>query len=221
MTQTVEAARDTKERILDAAEALFAAQGFAARSLRQVTQGAGVNLAAVNYHFQSKEALFLAVLQRKIEPINARRLALLDGLESQLPESPPSLEEVVRAFFRPVFEAQMLGVEVGGFPKLLGRVSTEPGDGVGRVFGGAFGQVLERFSRAFRRALPGLTADDLAWGAHFMVGSMAHYLAAGELLKLMSGGRLDGWDVEEAYERLVGLAAGGVGGKAGSRGGRG
>jgi hypothetical protein len=78
------------------------------------------------------------------------------------------------------------------------------------VFGGAFGQVLERFSRAFRRALPGLTAEGLAWGAHFMVGAMAHYLAAGELLKLMSGGRLDGSDAEEAYERLVAFAAAGL-----------
>lgn len=210
MTQTVETARDTKDRILDAAESLFARQGFAATSLRQITAGAGVNLAAVNYHFQSKEALFVAVVKRKIEPINARRLVLLDGLESQLPDVVPSLEQVIRAFFRPVFEAQLLGVELGDFPKLLGRFYTEPGDWVARVLGGAFGEVLERFSRAFRRALPGLTGKDLAWGAHFMIGSMAHYLAAGEILKFMSRGQVDASDTEEAYERLVAYAAAGL-----------
>lgn len=210
MTQAVDAARDTKERILDAAESLFARQGFAAASLRQITADAGVNLAAVNYHFQSKEALFMAVIKRKIEPINARRLVLLDGLESQLPEVVPSLEQVTRAFFRPVFEARLLGVELGDFPRLLGRVYTEPGDWVARVFGDAFGQVLERFSRAYRRALPGLTPKDLAWGAHFMIGSMAHYLAAGEILKFMSRGQVDAADTEEAYERLVSFAAAGL-----------
>lgn len=210
MTQTVDAERDTKERILDAAESLFARYGFAATSLRQITAAANVNLAAVNYHFQSKEALFVAVIKRKIGPINARRLVLLDGLESQLPEVVPSVEQVMRAFFRPVFEAQLLGVELGDFPQLLGRFYTEPGDRVARVLGDMFGEVFVRFSRAFLRALPGLTPKDLAWGAHFMIGSMAHYLAAGEILKFMSRGQVDPSDAEEACGRLVAFAAGGL-----------
>lgn len=218
MTETVDTVRDTKERILDAAESLFARHGFAAASLRQITADAGVNLAAVNYHFQSKEELFVAVIKRKIEPINARRLALLDGLESQLPDVVPSLEQVIRVFFRPVFEAQLLGVELGNFPKLLGRFYSEPGERVARVLGDAFGVVLERFGRAFRRALPGLTGKDLAWGAHFMIGSMAHYLAAGEILKFMSRGQVDALDTEEAYERLVAFAAAGLEAMASARG---
>lgn len=218
MTQTAETVRDTKDRILDAAESLFARQGFAATSLRQITAGAGVNLAAVNYHFQSKEALFVAVIKRKVEPINTRRLVLLDGLEARLPDAAPDLEQVTRAFFRPVFEARLLGVDLGEFPRLLGRLHTEPGGWAARALHDAFGQVLERFSRAFRRALPALTDKDLAWGAHFMTGAMAHYLAAGGILKFMARGQVEASDKEEAYERLAGFAAAGLRAMASGRG---
>src|SRR5215208_2869630 len=72
---------DTKTRILDAAESLFMEHGFEATSLRQLTSAAAVNLAAVNYHFGSKEELFQAVLTRRLDPMNQERFALLDELE--------------------------------------------------------------------------------------------------------------------------------------------
>ena len=70
---------DTKARILDTAEKLFGINGFESVSLRDITTDASVNLAAVNYHFQSKDALIDAVIARRIEPLNARRLELLDA----------------------------------------------------------------------------------------------------------------------------------------------
>ena len=73
---------DTKERILDVAERLFADRGFPATPLRDITSEAGVNVASVNYHFGSKEALLAAVLERRLHPVNARRLELLDAIES-------------------------------------------------------------------------------------------------------------------------------------------
>jgi AcrR family transcriptional regulator len=71
------ASKDTKERILDAAERLFAAHGFAGTSLRAVTKEAGVNLAAVHYHFGTKEDLLRAVLSRIVIPVNRERLEML------------------------------------------------------------------------------------------------------------------------------------------------
>ena len=95
------ASLDTKQHILDTAEQLFAERGYAATSLRAVTQAAGVNLAAVNYHFGSKTGLLFAVVERRVNPVNAERLRLLDTLESG-PE-PPELEAVLRAFIAPAF----------------------------------------------------------------------------------------------------------------------
>src|ERR671910_3594384 len=73
---------ETKEKILDAAERLFAAHGFAGTSLRSVTKEAGVNLAAVHYHFGNKEDLLRAVLGRIVIPVNRERLEMLEQVEA-------------------------------------------------------------------------------------------------------------------------------------------
>ena len=73
--------RDTKERLLDAAERLLAEHGYEGTSLRAVTQAAGTSVSAANYHFGSKEELLRATLLRRVEPMNRRRLACLDDLE--------------------------------------------------------------------------------------------------------------------------------------------
>jgi len=75
-------AGDTKRRILDAAEELFMEHGFEATSLRLITTAAGVNLAAANYHFGSKEELFQAVFTRRLDPMNNDRMALLAAYEA-------------------------------------------------------------------------------------------------------------------------------------------
>src|SRR5271166_1373914 len=90
---------DTKTRILDTAEKLFGDKGFESTSLRDITAEAHVNLAAVNYHFQTKDSLIDAVIQRKIEPVNQRRLAMLDAAGPN-----PTVEQVVEAFVAPVLE---------------------------------------------------------------------------------------------------------------------
>lgn len=210
MNQTLELARDTKERILDCAEELFARQGFAVTSLRQITNGAGVNLAAVNYHFQTKELLLEAVLRRKLEPVNARRLNLLDGLESALPEVTPTLEEVLEAFLLPVFEAQLLGVELKHFRTLMGRMFTAPGEWAPAVLQRLLEPIIGRFMEAMMRAEPKLGRGELEWGMHFATGAIAYHLTGG-LLSRMTGVQLeDDEDQQERVGRLVRFAAAGI-----------
>src|SRR5258708_4104116 len=115
----------TKDRILNTAERLFARDGFEATSLRAITAEADVNLAAVNYHFQSKEALVEAVIGRRMGPVTARRLAMLDAYEASAGDAPLSIEKVMDAFFRPVVE--MVGGNAHEFVPLIGRLYTEPG----------------------------------------------------------------------------------------------
>src|SRR5512135_2832638 len=112
----------TKERILDTAETLFMEHGFEATSLRAITAAAAVNLAAVNYHFGSKEELFQAVLTRRLDPMNQRRLALLDRFERDTAATPLSCERIIVALFIPALELAR-DPELGGknFLRLLGR----------------------------------------------------------------------------------------------------
>src|ERR1700744_12731 len=123
---------NTKDRILDAAERLFARDGFEATSLRAITTEAEVNLAAVNYHFQSKEALVQAVIGRRMGPVNARRLALLDAYEAQSGRHPVSFDKILEAFLRPVVE--MVGTHARAFVPLIGRLYTEPGEFAVRLY---------------------------------------------------------------------------------------
>src|SRR5260370_36472731 len=92
---------DTKEKILDTAERLIGEQGYAATSLRQIINEAGVNLAAVHYHFGSKEDLLDAVVMRKVGPVNEARLAALTLVEREAGDGEPEVEKVLDAFFAP------------------------------------------------------------------------------------------------------------------------
>src|SRR5437762_5155319 len=95
------ASQDTKSRILDVAEHLFMEHGFEATSLRSLTSSAGVNLAAVNYHFGSKEELFQAVLTRRLDPMNQERIELLKKLENGSGDRPIACERILAAMLVP------------------------------------------------------------------------------------------------------------------------
>ncbi|MFO7982053.1 MAG: TetR family transcriptional regulator, partial [Desulfuromonadales bacterium] len=95
--------QDTKERILDAAEGLFAREGFHGTSLRAITTRAAVNLAAVNYHFGSKDTLIEAVFERRLTPLNRLRLQRLDEVKKRAERSggKPETRDVLAAFIEP------------------------------------------------------------------------------------------------------------------------
>jgi len=179
----------TKTRILDAAERLFARDGFEATSLRAITAEARANLAAVNYHFQSKDALVQAVIGRRMGPVNERRLALLETYEAEAGGKPVPLEKTLDAFLRPVLE--IVSGHAKEFVPLIGRLYTEPGGFAERLYKEQFEQVAHRFLPALRRALPEVPDVELFWRLHFAIGAMAHTMAAGGMLRALSGGRCD------------------------------
>src|SRR5258706_3945051 len=94
----------TKARILDAAEQLFMEHGFEATSLRSLTAAAGVNLAAVHYHFGSKEELFQAVLTRRLDPMNVERIKLLERIELESAGRAPSCEKILFVMLIPALK---------------------------------------------------------------------------------------------------------------------
>lgn len=201
----------TKERILDTAERLFAERGFDGTSLRAITSAAGVNLAAVNYHFRSKNDLMHKVFARRLAPINARRLAVLDACEKEAGTGAVPLIKVVRAFVEPLLRPE--GIAPPGrlsLQALLGRMYAEPGRNVRRIFLGEMEEVVRRFRDAFRHALPGVPPVEIFWRLHFTIGAMAHTLAASWIIEMFSGGLCDPCDVDATVERLVVFAVAGL-----------
>lgn len=190
---------DTKERILDAAEKLFGKNGFDATSLRDITAEAGVNLAAVNYHFQSKESLLEAVIARRMEPVNRKRLELLE-----LAGPSASLEQILMAFLNPLFEAH-----TSESLCLLGRVLATPDIFMRAFYKKHVAGAAERFADALNRALPWLTRREIMWRMNFTAGSMAHIMSRGTMLTEMTDGQCDPSDRPALLARLVTFAAAG------------
>ena len=149
-------AGDTKSRILDAAETLFIECGYEAMSLRQITSRAEVNLAAVNYHFGSKESLIHSMLSRRLDHLNQERHKLLDRFDTMLGER-LTCEHVLGAMFIPALRLSR-EPRVGGkaFLRLLGRAYTDPSSFIRDFLNGHYASVAVRFFDAFQRALPHL-----------------------------------------------------------------
>jgi len=189
----------TKDRILDAAEKLFSDNGFETTSLRDITTSAQVNLAAVNYHFQSKDSLIDSVIARRIEPINRKRLEMLDAAGEN-----PAVEQILTAFLSPLLDMEMECVR-----PLMGRILSNPGQFVERVYKRHLSGVGQRFRAALGRALPGLPEDELWWRLHFSIGALTHVLSWGQILPVMTDGMCDINDRHALIERSVRFMAGG------------
>jgi len=204
---------DTKKRILDAAELLFADHGFAATSMRSITAEAGVNLAAANYHFGSKEALFEAVLSRRMGPLNDERLGLLDAIENG--DGELDLERIVTAFIGPALRVKHNDARGGAvFVRLIGHAISEPNPAIRKLFTKQFGEIFTRFSAALRQALPALPEEDIVWRFLFMVGAMAHTMAMSSDFNRLTSGRCGPTDAETLIRRLVPFVTAGLRGPA-------
>ncbi|MHC4943660.1 MAG: TetR/AcrR family transcriptional regulator [Planctomycetota bacterium] len=201
----------TKDRILDAAERLFADQGFKSTSMRNITQEADVNLAAVNYHFGSKLALFTAVLARRINPVNEERIARLDAIEKETPEGPLDLEAVLRAFLEPILQMSRLFEDQGrGLLMLARRAHTDQNPEVRTALTGLFEQVFHRFHQAFQRALPEVPPQELALKMFYVVGSMIQTMAWSHRPHWLDKGEVRPLEFDDVTEGLIRFAVAGM-----------
>ena len=177
----------TKARILDAAERLFMVHGFEATSLRAITTEADVNLAAVNYHFGSKEELFQSVLTRRLDPMNQQRLALLTQFERASAPEPVGCERILAALFLPALDLARDRSRGGeNFLRLLGRAYADPAPFIRQFLSDQYAEMIARFKAAFGRALPWLPKKELSWRLHFIMGALSYTLAATDALKLIA-----------------------------------
>ncbi|MDA1315783.1 MAG: TetR/AcrR family transcriptional regulator [Acidobacteria bacterium] len=202
-------ASETKEQILDVAERLFAEDGVHGVSLRTIIAEAEVNLAAVHYHFGSKDALVEAVFERRVGPINEARLQWLDRIEAAS-DGPPPVDEVLRALVTPAIQLALDPKRGHTFMKICGRFYTESGDYLRPIFDRLFSEIIKRFVAAFQRACPELPPAEVLWRVHFSVGVMVHTLLDSERLGRISGGTCDTSDAEAVVERMVQFSAAGM-----------
>ena len=210
--RAVKPPHETRTRILDAAEELFMQHGFEGTSMRLLTAKAGANLAAVNYHFGSKDALIQALFRRRLDPMNAGRVAELDRLEKDAGGRALAPEQIIRAFvgasLRMIEDAKNGG---RNFIRLLGRTYTDPQKHIRSLIGQLYAPAMERFKIAFERALPQMPRDELIWRMHFMFGTLAYTLAATDTVQLIAGCKPeDRYDARRLEARLTAFLLAGL-----------
>jgi AcrR family transcriptional regulator len=206
--------RTTKEKLMDAAEKLFARRGFHGTSLREITAEAGVDLALVNYHFGGKKQLLAAVIERRGQVLNERRLQRLAEIRSSAAPRPPATEAVVAAFLDPLLELLAhAGPGWHHYFALLAYVNNSPEWGR-KLMGKTFDGVVREFIHALMESLPGAAPEDIFWGYNFLTGALTLSLAETGRLDTLSDGLCRSDDVQSLQQRLGRYAAAGLRGLA-------
>jgi AcrR family transcriptional regulator len=145
-----------------------------------------VNLAAVNYHFGSKEELFHSVLARRLDPMNRDRMQLLSAYEAAAGYKPLTCEKILAAMFIPALKLAR-DQQKGGknFLRLLGRAYADPAPFIREFLSLQYNEMIGRFRTAFAHALPHIPREELSWRLHFVMGALSYTLAGTDVLKVI------------------------------------
>ncbi|MEW6991333.1 TetR/AcrR family transcriptional regulator [Colwelliaceae bacterium 6441] len=201
----------TKNKILDAAESLFADKGFNGTSLREITSLAEVNLAAVNYHFGSKKELIKSVMSRymnELSPNLQTSLLLICEQEQQ-----PNLHEVFSAFIEPLLSLNVFRENgTSNFLQLLGRGYTDSQGFLRWFLTTQYPEVITNFVTAVQRAYPELSAEDIFWRLHFTMGTVIFTMSSSDALMDIAKNDFDQQvDIADVIRKVIPFVASGVG----------
>lgn len=197
----------TKDRILNAAEVLFAEHGFGGTSLRQVTGLAQVNIAAVNYHFGSKDNLVNEVFRRRMDEMSQRRLAALDKARE---DAPGNIEAILAAFITPALAmSHDDGGNGGAFIRVIARAYAEQNDGLRQFLSEHYGHVQREFAKALAHCLPDLNKQTLYWRLDFLSGALTYAMADYGMIKRRAGVS-EASHREQCAQQLIAFATAGL-----------
>jgi AcrR family transcriptional regulator len=201
----------TKNKILDAAESLFADKGFNGTSLREITSLAEVNLAAVNYHFGSKKELIKAVMSRYMNELSPNLQASLLVICQQ--ESKPTLNEVFSAFIDPLLSLNVFRENgTSNFLQLLGRGYTDSQGFLRWFLTTQYPEVITNFVTAVQRAYPELSAEDIFWRLHFTMGTVIFTMSSSDaLMDIAKSDFEQDVDIADVIRKVIPFVAAGVG----------
>jgi AcrR family transcriptional regulator len=199
---------DTKKCILDVAEKLFARQGFHATSMRMLTSEAKVNLAAINYHFGSKEELIKSVMERRILPLNKIRIERLQRIKdiASAEGHVPDIRGVLLAFIEPTFAFKESGIGAQDFISLIGRAFSDPKPTVRKLFMEMVGPVFQLLFELLCDSLPSMPKNIVLLRLHFMLGAMAHPMNMSQMCQLIPNGtaiKMDSVSLTDEFVNFV------------------
>lgn len=207
-SKKVQQSLETRDRILDAAELLFARHSLYGVTVRNVAQKAGVDTALIHYYFGTKRGMFDAVFARRSEGINDARFAAMAEYEASC-DGKVSVEGALRAFLSPIL-ANDRQPDPGwkNFSALVALANNSQEWG-GEMMSRYFDKVILRLIELLKKALPMARDEDLFWAYQMFSGSLMVLQAQTGRIELLSGGLCRSDDVDAFAERLVAFGAAG------------
>ncbi len=207
-TKKAQQSLETRERLLDAAEELFANFGLYGVTVRNVSEHVGVDSALIPYYFGTKRGMFDAVFARRAESINSARLAAMADYEASV-GGKVTVEGAIRAFLAPIFENDRHeNVGWRNFSALVALANNSKEWG-GEMMSRYFDSVIHRLIELLRKAMPDAKSADLYWSYQMLSGSLMVIQASTGRIELLSGGKCSSDDVDAFSERLIEYAAAG------------
>lgn len=201
----------TRERILSAAVGQFAEHGFNRGSLRRITGGARANLAAVNYHFGTKEDLYRELVLPRLRAINQERLTRLAQAEQLSGDQPVPLAAVLDSFVRPFLRQAADPPPAGlSFLRLVSRDLLHPPSFLRDELAQELDPVWTRFTQCLAPILPGITSAELHSRLQFTIGAMLYAVVRYEDVEPWSHGRFAAGGFDTIISRLVAFCAAGM-----------
>jgi AcrR family transcriptional regulator len=199
----------TRDRILDAAEELFAQKGHEGVSVRRIMSKAEADVSLAYYHFKSKRDLFDQVMLRRADILNDIRLKALEAVEKRHPDDAPTVEEIIDAFTHPLLD--LLANEHEKWKhyfQLIAQINNSPEWG-GELMTRYFDPLVKRFVEALRVALPDCDDADLYWSYHFLSGALTLTFAETGRIDNLSGGKVRASDLASVVDRMPKFLAAG------------
>jgi AcrR family transcriptional regulator len=196
----------TPERILATAEEMFAEQGYWGVSLRSITRASGVNIAAIHYHFGSKQELLERIFEKRCAPMNAERFRLLAECREG-PDRPPLLEQILEAYLRPSFIWPSDPDGARRFLRLRAVLSHEHETLAADLISRHFNEVSRTFMRAIVDVLPQFTEEEVFWRFQFLLAAQYYTLSNPGRIVILSEGKCDPSDAEESLRHMVPFCA--------------
>ena len=192
-------AADTPEKLIAAAERLFADHGYTNVSVRAIAAAAGVNWSLVGYYFRGKDGLLSEVYRRHCSSLNAERLKLLGQARSEGLE----LERIIEAFVRPALAEIQTEDGETRFSRLRAILAAEDSALLNQLVADNFDMSSRTFVAALRQCLPQVPPDEILWRFHFMLGTIYYSVASPQRIKVFSKGRCDPGNLEDTLQHLV------------------
>jgi len=205
-TASTDEPASTPERLVAAAERLFAERGFNGVSVREIAAAAAVNPASVGYYFRGKEGLLAEVYRRHCQPMNEERFRLLAAARERA--TPPAIAAVLEAFIRPAL--RLTGDATAPVTRLRAVLSAENSELLDKLVAENFDRSSGRFIDALAECLPHLTRDDIYWRFHFLLGTVYYTAAGPHRIRALSHGRCDPADAEAVIRELVPFLSAGL-----------